>query len=322
MFEPKGKRIAVLMGGPGSERAVSLASGAGVAGALRALGAEVFEVDVTGPGFALPPGLAVAFNVVHGTFGEDGALQAELEGRGVPYTGEGVAGSRLAIDKILAKRRFAERGVPTAAFAVIGVGERPPVPVPCVIKAPCEGSSVGVYIVKEAAELAAALVGVAAYTREILVEEYIAGRELTVGILGDTALPVIEICPKEGFYDFANKYPFLNPQAAGADHFCPAALGDAVTRRVQAAALAAHRALGLEVYSRVDVLLPAAGEPSVLEINTIPGMTPASLLPEAAGVAGIPYGELCRRIIELSLAARGAGGAGARRGPAQEGAAP
>ena len=130
------------------------------------------------------------------------------------------------------------------------------------------------------------------------------GRELTIGIVGEQVLPVIEIRPKKAgeFYDFANKYNFLNPQAAGADHICPAHLTTAETQRVQAAAHAAHRALGLEVYSRVDVLLAADGTPCVLEINTIPGMTPVSLLPEAAGVAGIAYPELCRRIIELSLA--------------------
>jgi len=125
-----------------------------------------------------------------------------------------------------------------------------------------------------------------------------------VGILGDLALPVIQICPKEGFYDFQNKYPFLNPKAAGADHLCPAPLDESQTRLVQEVALRAHRALGLEVYSRVDVILTDSNEPYVLEINTIPGMTEASLLPEAAGVGGIGYGELCERIIELSLSAR------------------
>jgi D-alanine-D-alanine ligase len=179
-------------------------------------------------------------------------------------------------------------------------------PAPFVVKAPREGSSVGVYIVHEADQADQALSEAAKYSSELLVEGFVEGRELTVGIVGDQVLPIIEIRPKRAgeFYDFANKYNFLNPQASGADHFCPAPLSPEVTAVVQQAAHAAHRALGLEVYSRVDVLLDAKNQPFVLEINTIPGMTPVSLLPEAAGVAGIAYTELCRRIIELSLARR------------------
>ncbi len=300
------KKIAVLMGGPGNERKVSLASGAGVAQALRGLGADVTEVDVAGPDFTLPAGTEVAFNVIHGTFGEDGQVQRILEGRGVPYTGEGVAGSELAIDKIATKRRFLERGVPTAAFEILRDGAMPTLALPYVVKAPREGSSVGVFIVRDAAKVAETMREAWKFGSELLVEEFIRGRELTVGIVGHQALPVIEIRPKKDgeFYDFANKYNFLNPQAAGADHFCPAPLSDDVTRRVQETALAAKDALDLEVYSRVDVLLTEDGEPSVLEINTIPGMTQVSLLPEAAAAAGISYAELCARVIGLSLARR------------------
>ncbi|MEQ1859345.1 MAG: D-alanine--D-alanine ligase [Chthoniobacteraceae bacterium] len=299
-----GKSVAVLMGGPGSERAVSLKSGEGVVDALRSLGADAVPVVVDDENFALPPGTAIAFNTIHGTFGEDGKLQRVLESRGIYYTGEGVAGSELAIDKIASKRRFIERGVPTPAFEVIASGARPTMPVPLVIKAPCEGSSVGVFIVRDPAKLDASLAGAAKFGVELLVEEFVEGRELTVGIVGGEALPVIEIRPKNAgeFYDFANKYSFLSPQAAGADHFCPAPLSHELTQRVQAVALAAHRALDLEVYSRVDVLLTADGAPLVIEINTIPGMTPVSLLPEAAKAAGISYPELCRRILDLSLA--------------------
>lgn len=297
------KKIAVLKGGPGSEREVSLASGAGVARALRELGAEVLEIDVRGPDFDLPPDIFVAFNVVHGTFGEDGALQKILEEKGIPYTGEGVEGSRLAFDKIESKKKFAQQDVPTAEFEIVRAGGRPSLPLPYVVKAPREGSSVGVYIVKEPAEIEPALRDVAQFGVEFLVEKFVKGRELTVGILGGEALPIIEICPKQGFYDFKNKYPFLNAQGnSGADHFCPAALDEAETRLVQAVALKACRALGLKVYSRVDVLLSGSGEAFVLEINTLPGMTQASLLPEAAAAAGIGYGALCERIIELSLA--------------------
>lgn len=298
------KKIAVLMGGPGSERKVSLKSGEGVVDALRSLGLDVTPVDVEGPDFSLDGAIDLAFNVIHGTFGEDGQLQRILEARGIPYTGEGVAGSELAIDKIAAKRRFSERGVPTAAYEVIRAGTRPNMAAPLVVKAPREGSSVGVYIAHNADELDHALSEGAKYSDQLLVESFVQGRELTVGVVGDQVLPIIEIRPKKAgeFYDFANKYNFLNPQAAGADHICPASLPADVTAEVQRVALAAHRALDLEVYSRVDVLLDANNCPFVLEINTIPGMTPVSLLPEAAGAAGISYPELCRRIIELSLA--------------------
>ncbi|MDB6149112.1 MAG: D-alanine--D-alanine ligase [Chthoniobacter sp.] len=295
------KKIAVLMGGPGSERKVSLASGAGVANALRQIGADVTEVDVTGPEFVVPPDTEIAFNVIHGTFGEDGQLQRLLESRGVAYTGEGVRGSELAIDKIATKHRLVEHGVPTAPFEILRDGAAPTLSLPFVIKAPREGSSVGIYILHEASEVAEKVQEAAKFGSELMVEKYVEGRELTVGVVGDQALPIIEIRAKKGFYDFDNKYPFLNPNAPGADHFCPAPLDADLAKRIQEMALAAHRALGLEVYSRVDLLLTAQDEPFVLEVNTIPGMTPSSLLPEAAAAVGISYPELCRRIVELSL---------------------
>ncbi len=299
----KNMKIAVLMGGPGSERKVSLASGTGVANALRSLGADVTEVDVTGPDFVVPAGTEVAFNVIHGTFGEDGQVQRILESRGVPYTGEGVAGSELAIDKIATKKRFIERGVPTPAYEILRDGAAPKLAIPYVVKAPREGSSVGVFIVRDAAKLNDTLREAREFGSELLVEQFITGRELTVGIVGDQALPIIEIKPAKDFYNFDNKYPFLNPKAGGsADHLCPAPLSPEVTSRIQQIALDAKNALDLEVYSRVDFLLTDAGEPFVLEINTIPGMTQVSLLPEAAAAAGMSYAALCARVIELSLA--------------------
>lgn len=305
MIELRGKRVAVLKGGPGSEREVSLATAAGVAKALRSLGAEVTEVDVRGPEFTLPDDSEIAFIAIHGTFGEDGQLQQILEDRGLAYTGEGVDGSKRAFDKLLSKQKFTQHGVNTPRWEVIRAGEVPTFALPYVVKAPRQGSTVGVHIVKEESEIAPALRDVARYDREFLVEEFIPGRELTVGVLGDLALPVLEIIPKSGFYDFNNKYPFLNPQAGGgAEHVCPAAIPGEITGRIQDLALLACNSLGLKVYSRVDILLAESNQPFVLEVNTIPGMTEASLLPEAAGVAGISYAELCARIIELSLAAR------------------
>jgi D-alanine-D-alanine ligase len=304
-MELKGKKIAVLMGGPGSERAVSLASAAGVAKALRSLGAEVTEVDVRDAKFDLPDDTDVAFIVVHGTFGEDGQLQKILEDRGIAYTGENAEGSWLAFDKISSKVQFTRRGVNTPPWEVIRTDEHPNLPLPYVIKAPRQGSTVGVCIVKEESQVASSLGEASKFDHELLVEQFIPGRELTVGVLGDLALPILEIIPKSGFYDFNNKYPFLNPQGGGgAEHLCPAPMEAKVAGKIQDLALLATQSLGLKVYSRVDLILSQHDDPFVLEVNTIPGMTESSLLPEAAGVAGITYPELCRRIVDLSLAAR------------------
>ena len=292
-------QIAVLLGGPGAEREVSLRSGSAVAAALRHLGHSVIEVDVRDETFALPANIDIAFNVIHGTFGEDGVLQAELEKRGVVYTGDSPKANQIAFDKILSKNAFREAGIATPRSETISAGSRPTLPLPLVVKAPRQGSSVGVYICKNALELDSALTAVTEFGEDILIEEFIQGDELTVGILGDLALPIILICPKDGIYDFKNKYPWLNPGGA-AEHFCPAPLDTSLTEKIQALALSAHRSLGLEVYSRVDLLLASNGEPFVLEVNTVPGMTESSLLPEAAGVAGLSMGDLCERIIHLS----------------------
>ncbi len=303
----EGVKVAVLQGGPGSERQISLASAKSVSVALAELGAEVVVVDVLGEEFEIPAGTDVAFNVIHGTFGEDGQVQRILGGRGVVYTGAGEESSRLAFDKILSKERFLAAGVPTPASETVRPGAEgwaTSLPLPLVVKPPREGSSVGVTIVRTADRLEAAFGEAAKHGEEALVEEYIAGKELTVGILGGEALPVIEICPRDGFYDINNKYPWLN-QSGGTDYFCPADLPAGVTEAVQAAALRAYESLGIEVYARVDLLLDAEGEPFVLEVNTIPGMTESSLLPKAARAAGIEFPELCGRIVELSLAERG-----------------
>ncbi len=303
-----GKKITVLKGGPGSEREISLATARSVVDALAECGAEVNEVDVVGPEFELPAECDLAFNCIHGTFGEDGQLQRILNQRRVPYTGAGAAASELAFDKILSKKRFIENLVPTPLFELLVVKEGAdpgPVamPLPFVVKPPKEGSSVGVHIVREEAEVAPALADVARYDAIALVEEFIGGKELTVGVLGDQALPVIHICPKSGFYDLKNKYPWLTGEG-GTEYICPADIAPETTRAVQEAALAAHRALGIEVYSRVDLLLDEANRVYVLEVNTIPGMTSSSLLPKAARTAGIEFPELCRRIAEMSLRIR------------------
>jgi D-alanine-D-alanine ligase len=296
-------KIAVLMGGPGSERQVSLASGNAVLKALQNLGLDAVGVDVTGTHIDLPPGTGLAFNVIHGTFGEDGQVQAALEKLGVPYTGAGVRSSHKAFDKTLAKAVFVAAGVPTPRAEIIDVsgGPRlPSFPAPFVVKPPREGSSVGVHIVKTQADAVAAMEDAAKYGNDILVEEFIEGMELTVAIVDDKALPIVHIIPPEGTYDMASKYPWLSG-TKGSQYICPAELDEATPRAVQDAALAAHRALGVEIYSRVDVLIDSKNRPFVLEANTIPGMTETSLLPKAAAAAGIPFGGLCKLIAELSL---------------------
>lgn len=302
-----GKKIAVLMGGPGSEREVSLASGKAVLKALLGLGLEAVAVDVTTSQIDLPEGIDLAFNVIHGTFGEDGQLQDALEALGVPYTGAGSASSKLAIHKSRAKERFLAAGVPTARSETVSLspGAVPDLTIkaPLVIKPPLEGSSVGIQIVKQQDDVPAALLKAAEKYSEILVEEFIEGMELTVGILDGGALPIVHIAPPGGVYDMASKYPWLSG-AQGSEYFCPADLDLETTMAVQAAAVAAHQSLGVEIYSRVDVLLDSQNRPFVLEANTIPGMTETSLLPKAAAASGISFPELCKTIAELSLKLR------------------
>jgi D-alanine-D-alanine ligase len=290
------RNVAVLLGGPGPEREVSLRSGAAVARALRSLGAIVEEVDVRDSSFSLPNSTDLAYNMIHGTFGEDGQVQEILEQRGIPYTGEGVKGSQLAFDKILSKRRFDEEGVPTGRWHVITAGQVPHIDVPFVVKAPRQGSSVGVHIVKDTKSVPSAVEDCFRFGDEVIVEEFFPGRELTVGILGDVALPIIEIVPRDGFYDYEHKYT-----KGASEYFVPAGIGEDATRAVQDASLAATRALGLKIYSRVDVILAPDGRLNVLEINTIPGMTETSLLPKAAAAAGLDFPALCERIASLSL---------------------
>lgn len=300
------KKIAVLMGGPGSEREVSLASGKAVLKALLGLGLDAVAVDVTGTTIDLPPGTGLAFNVIHGTFGEDGQLQQILEDMGVPYTGAGVQSSRRAFDKNLAKAAFIAAGVPTPRAEIVDVSAGPELPsfeVPFVVKPPREGSSVGVHIVKDAAAAAAAMADAAKFGNDILVEEYVSGYELTVPVINNVAYPVVHIIPPEGEYDFSSKYPWLSG-GMGSQYVCPADIDEETTKAVQAAAFAAHRALGVEIYSRVDVLLDSRNRPFVLEANTIPGMTETSLLPKSAAAAGIPFPDLCKMIADLSLSLR------------------
>lgn len=297
-------KIAVLMGGPGSERQVSLASGKAVLNALLSLGLDAVPVDVTGTDIDLPEGTGLCFNVIHGTFGEDGQLQEILDTKGIPYTGARAASSRRAFDKSLAKQAFLAADVPTPKAEVIDCSDGPALPsfpAPFVVKPPREGSSVGIEIVKTQAAAEAAIAKALLHSKDLLIEEFISGPELTVPVIDGIAYPIVHIIPPEGVYDMATKYPWLSGKATGSQYICPADLDLETTMAVQAAAVAAHKSLGIEVYSRVDVMLGADNRPYVLEANTIPGMTETSLLPKSAAAAGLPFPELCKLIAELSL---------------------
>ena len=296
--------ITVMLGGPSAEREVSLRTGAAVAGALRSLGHTVHELDPKTPDWTLPPRTDAVFLALHGTYGEDGTVQQQLDQLGVPYTGCDAGASRLAFDKVLTKQRCVETGVPTAKFVVVDAattpwprGWQPPV----VVKPVRQGSSVGLQFVDRVADWAEALREALRYDTQLLVEEKIEGRETTVGILDGVALPVVEVRPKEGTYDYRNKYT-----AGNTEYFCPAPFDCATTQAIQTAALGAFRAIGGRDYARVDVMVRANGEPVVLEVNTLPGMTETSLLPKAAAAAGLSYAALCQRMIELALHRRSA----------------
>ncbi|MEI7731439.1 MAG: D-alanine--D-alanine ligase [Verrucomicrobiota bacterium] len=291
--------IAVLLGGPSAEREVSLRTGQAVANALRSIGHEVQEVDARPGQWSLESNTDVAFLALHGTYGEDGTVQAELEKLGVPYTGCGIEASRVAFDKVATKQKCISAGVPTPKGCLVKTleaawpqGWQPPV----VVKPVRQGSSVGLSFVEEQTQWRAALARGFRYDSVLLVEERVIGRETTVGILDNQALPVVEVRPKTGGYDYANKY---TPGAT--DYFCPAEFEAELTRRIQDAALGAFHAIGGRDYARVDVMVTGQGQPMVLEVNTLPGMTETSLLPKAAAAAGMDYPTLCQRMVELAL---------------------
>ena len=299
------KKIGVLMGGLSSEREVSLASGNAILEALIGKGYDAVAVDVgRDVGEQLrKSGVEVAFNGLHGKFGEDGAIQGMLEILGIPGTGSGILASAMGMNKIISKTVFKAYGLHVGPFMVVSVGDKEPLTTaqmelgfPLVVKPSSEGSSVGVSVVNTADELAPAVKLAISYDREVLIEKYIRGMEVQVGVLGERALGAIEIVPKDVFYSYKAKY-----EQGMSEHFYPARVPEAVYKRTLDAGLAAHRALGCRGYSRVDFIIDAAGDPYILEVNTLPGMTATSLLPDIARGVGMSFPDLVEEILRLAL---------------------
>ncbi|OGR29600.1 MAG: D-alanine--D-alanine ligase [Desulfuromonadaceae bacterium GWB2_53_15] len=295
------KKIGVLMGGLSAEREVSLKSGAAVFQALLTQGYQAVAIDV-GRDLASVlerEGIEAAFIALHGRYGEDGCVQGLLELMQIPYTGSGVLASALAMHKLYSKQAFTANGILTAPFHHFRQGEQVRLAelsfgLPLVVKPVQEGSSVGVSIVKLESELNTAVALAFSHDSEILVEQYIKGQEVQVGILDDRPIGAIEIVPKNEFYDFEAKYT-----DGMAEHIFPARLEPSLYAKAQQIGLAAHRTLGCKGYSRVDLLVDSTGDCYVLEVNTLPGMTALSLLPEiAAKGAGLSFEALVERIIE------------------------
>lgn len=286
------KNVAVLKGGPSEEREVSLRSGQAVAAGLREAGFAVTEVDVTARALDLPAGTDAVFIALHGEFGEDGGVQALLEGMGIPYTGSDPAASRRCFDKKLSKAAFVDGGVPTPRYEMLGKGVRRTLALPVVVKPPCQGSSIGISCVASEDEWEPALREALRYGSEALVEEFIPGRELTVGIVEREALPVIEIVAPNGNYDYESKYT-----PGRTRYIAPAQLDEAVAAECRRIAMRTFDVLGCRGLGRVDFRLTPGGEPYVLELNNIPGFTQTSLLPKAAACVGISFPQLCARIL-------------------------
>lgn len=286
------RRVAVLKGGPSTEREVSLASGTAIAEALRAAGYGVDEIDVTGTDFQLAGEVDAVFIALHGTFGEDGVVQAMLQERGLPYTGSNAAVSRLTFDKWATKKVLVEHDLPTPAYQVMRAPGDCPSRLPVVVKPSRQGSSVGIHCVFEAVDWPEALADALRYDEHVLVEDYIAGRELTVGWVDGTLLPVLEIRPAGGYYDYHAKY-----ETSDTTYLVPAPVSAACASQAQTLAGRAIAALGCTGMARVDFRMNNAGELYILEVNTIPGFTSHSLLPKAAQAAGIDFVTLCDRIM-------------------------
>lgn len=303
----KEDKIVVVYGGPSSEREVSLRTGTAIAEALTRAGYRVEKIDFEPVRFMedmqkIQP--QVVFNALHGHFGEDGAIQHMLEMLGIPYTGSGPIASAITMDKVIAKRLFAQATLPTSDFAVY-MCEQPLAEIqadiqmkfsfPLVVKAPNQGSTIGIHIIHKETELEDALRDVFSYDRWALVEKFLEGDEFTVSVLNGEALPVIQIVPHSGVYDYASKYT-----VGATDYLVPAPIRTELQERMQELSVRAYRAMGCNGVARVDFMTDSAGEPYILEINTVPGMTETSLVPKAAAAVGKDFTALCENILSTA----------------------
>jgi D-alanine-D-alanine ligase len=305
-----GKRVAVVMGGLSAEREVSLNTGAGVLAALREKQWDVVAIDWK-EGTSLPQllesaGVHAVWNALHGTYGEDGAVQGLCACMKIACTGSGILASALAMDKVMSKRIFESKGVPTprwrllphagpsdASDAVMALAD---FGLPCVVKPANEGSSVGVSIVEDAAQIAPAVIAARQFHGEVIVEEYIAGTEVFVGILDGRVLGSVEVRPATKFYDYEAKYKRNDTK-----YLIPPELSKDVLARAEQYALDAYNALGCSGHSRPDLRISTSGEAFVLEVNTLPGMTATSLLPKIAKSIGMDYATLCEAILASAI---------------------
>ena len=292
-------KVAVLMGGPSAEREISLISGKAVLEALRSRGVDAHAFDPAEREILdlRREGFARAFIALHGRFGEDGTLQGALETLRIPYTGSGVMASALAMDKWRTKLIWHAAGIPTPRFEMVsaatqwpGVAEK--LGLPLIVKPVREGSTLGITKVAGTEDLPAAYALAARYDRLVMAEEFVAGKELTASILGETALPLVRIEAPQGNYDYRNKY-FTDETK----YYCPAGLAERLEQEIRAVALESFRVLGCRGWGRADLILRADGSYSFLEMNTSPGMTGHSLVPIAARAAGMDYPELCMRVL-------------------------
>ena len=296
-------RVGVLAGGPSSEREISLRSGRAVYDALTREGVNVFFVDVRDNIYDIIKSekMDVAFLALHGKFGEDGTVQKILDAEGIRYTGSGAGASKLALDKIASKEVFIKNGIPTPEYSVVEKGNFKikdfyPAKLPLVVKPQFEGSSIGLSVVKGKEALKPALDKAFEYGPKALLEEYVSGRELTVGILNDEPLPVIEIVPRQHLYDYKAKYSDPDTQ-----YLVPAPISGRAAELARSLGMRSHAALGCRSFSRTDMIMDRSGRIFVLEVNTIPGMTERSLLPKAAAATGVNFGKLCVRLIEDAI---------------------
>lgn len=298
-------RIAVMVGGPSTEAAISRKTGAAVAAALQEKGykPEIMELVPTMLARTLQEKkIDVVFNALHGRYGEDGVLQGFCEMAGIPYTGPGVMASAVGMNKVMSKCAFAGAGIPTAPFAYYFAAQSPAAIVaaierefslPVVIKSAGQGSSIGTVIVREADALPEAVKEAFSYSNSIIAEQFIDGDEFTVAVMDDMAFPVIQIVSDTGKYDYYSKY---TPGVA--KHLCPAPLTETATRQMQDLALQVFHLCHASGVARVDMMTDAVGRPFVLEINTVPGMTETSLVPDAARAMGMSFADLCEKILQ------------------------